>query len=169
MTVKLLATGVAAAAAIGAAGLVSTTPAVQVAPVVFDSPLPRDPAPNPPPPSDLPTAEELTGILDNLVDPEVSDQVKSGLVAGGLQPHQANVLDRRLRQAGRQGGLPLQFAATNIQSTGPTEVSTDVTVTGPKLAAPISKTITFTNQNGWLLSQDAADELVEGIVGRLPN
>jgi hypothetical protein len=29
--------------------------------------------------------------------------------------------------------------------------------------------VTFTDQNGWMLSQNGADELMEEIVGRLPN
>ncbi|OBJ71995.1 hypothetical protein, partial [Mycobacterium sp. 1274756.6] len=125
--------------------------------------LPADPA------TALPTAEELTGILDNLVDPEVSDEVKSDLVAGGLDRHRANVFNHKLRQAGHHGALPLTFTADNITAAGENTVTSDVTVTGPKMASPIEKNVTFVNQNGWMLSQAAGDELVEAIVGRLPN
>lgn len=172
-TTKIFATSVAAVAVLGTAGLASMSvaaPSVPAAqPVVFDSPLPLDPPPSPAPDADLPTAETLTGLLDNLVDPETSDELKSDLVAGGLKRHQANVLDHKLRQAGRRGELPLTFTADNIQSTGDNAVSADVTVTGPKIPAPIEKNVTFVNENGWMLSQDTADELVEAIVGRLPN
>ncbi|MCV7314900.1 hypothetical protein H7J77_05020 [Mycolicibacillus parakoreensis] len=174
-TKKIFATGVTAVAVLGTAGLAATTvaesPAPAVHPVVFDTPLPLDPPPTPAPApaADLPTAETLTGLLDNLVDPQTSDELKSDLVAGGLQRHQANVLDHKLRQAGRRGELPLTFTADNIQSTGENTVSSDVTVTGPKIPSPIEKNVTFVNENGWMLSQDTADELVEAIVGRLPN
>lgn len=171
MAIKRLAVGGAAVAAAGVVGFVAVTAAestpVAVAPVVFSAPLPLDPAPAPA--ADLPAAEQLTGILDNLVDPEVSDEVKSDLVAGGLQRHQANVLDRKLRKAGHRGELPLTFTAENIQAAGDNTVSADVTVTGPKIPSPIEKNVTFVNENGWMLSQDTADELVEAIVGRLPN
>lgn len=132
-------------------------------PTVFYAPHPQDP-----PAANLPSAEQLTGILDNLVDPRVSDEVKSGLVAGGLQRHQADVLDHQLRRLGHHGGLPLTFAANDIAATGPGTISADITATGPTLPAPITKPVAFTDQNGWMLSQNGADELMEEIVGRLP-
>lgn len=169
MTAKPLIVGVLSICVIGAGGTAATAPATaDVASIAAGVPRPLDPPPPAPAPA-LPTAEELTGILNNLADPEVSDEVKSGLVAGGMDRHRANVLNARLRKTGHEGGLPLTFTVADITSTGPDTVTGDVTVTGPKLAAPISRTATFTNQGGWLLSQDSADDLVEEIVGRLPN
>ncbi|MGV0624797.1 hypothetical protein [Mycolicibacter minnesotensis] len=165
MFAKLLTVGVGVAAAIAVPGVAAAEVPSPAPLTVFHAPHPQDPPPAP----DLPAAEQLTGILDNLVDPRVSDQVKSGLVAGGLQRHQADVLDHQLRRLGRHGGLPLTFTAADITSTGPSTVSADVTVTGPTLAAPITKPVTFTDQNGWLLSQNSADELMEEVVGRLPH
>ncbi len=179
-TTKIFATSVAAVAVLGTAGLAASAADAPVAPptvqpVVFDSPLPLDPPPSPEPaPADpaaaaLPTAEDLTGILNNLVDPDVSDEVKSDLVAGGLDHHRANVFNHKLREAGHHGALPLTFTVANIEPTGADTVSADVTVTGPKMASPIEKNVTFVNENGWLLSQADGEELVEAIVGRLPN
>lgn len=79
------------------------------------------------------------------------------------------MLDHQLRRLGHHHGLPLIFTASDIASTGPDTVSADITATGPTLPAPITKPVTFTDQNGWMLSQNGADELMEEIVGRLPN
>lgn len=159
MSVKLLAVGIGVAAMIGAAGVATAEPAPAPA---IDQPL--DPAA-----AALPAPAQLTGILDDLVDPQVPDEVKSRLVAGGLQHHQTAVLDHRLREMGRRGGLPVTFTATDITAAGPNTVTSVVTAVAPKLPSPITRTVTFTNENGWLVSQDGADELIEEIVGRLPN
>lgn len=165
MFVKLFTAGVGVAAVIGLPAVAAAEPLTQPPLTVFQTPHPQDP----PSAASLPSAEELTGILDNLVDPKVSAEVKSGLVAGGLKRHQADVLDHQLRRLGHHGGLPLTFTAADITSTGTDTVSADITATGPTLAAPITKPVTFTDQNGWMLSQNGADELMEEIVGRLPN
>ncbi|HYB38185.1 MAG TPA: hypothetical protein VEF72_22265 [Mycobacterium sp.] len=166
MTVKLLATSVAAVAAIGAAaasvttvaaGMTSTNPAAfQVQPVVLGVPLPLDPpAPN------LPTADELTDILTNLADPGVSYTKKNVLVQGGISPGEGHGVDHELRKAARDGDLPLSFNVTNIQPAGPNAASADVAISGPKLPAPVTKNLTFINQGGWVLSQDSAMALVQ--------
>lgn len=157
--------GIGLAAAIAMPGVAVAETAGQPPLPVFHAPHPQDP----PPAVTLPGAEQLTGILDNLVDPQVPAEVKSGLVAGGLQHHQADVLDHQLRRLGRHGGLPLTFTAANITSTGPETASADITVTGPALPSPVTKPVTFTDQNGWMLSQNGADELMEEVIGRLPN
>ena len=70
VTLKFLVAGAAAAAVVGgaAAGL-SALPAPagapQVTPVVFGAPLPLDPA------ADVPSADQLTGVLNGLADPSV--------------------------------------------------------------------------------------------------
>lgn len=165
MSVKLLAIGLGLTAAIAAPGVAAAEALSQSPLTVFQAPHPQAP----PSAADLPGAGQLTGILDDMVDPRVSDEVKSGLVAGGLQRHQADVLDHQLRRLAHHGGLPLTFAATNITSIGPDTVSADITTAGPALPAPITKPVTFTNQNGWMLSENGADELMEEVVGRLPH
>ena len=92
---KSIATGVAAVAAIGAAaagvtsiasGVAST---VQVRPVAVGAPLPRDPAPV----ANVPTADQLTGLLDSLADPNVPFASKSNLVEGGISGTEAHIAD----------------------------------------------------------------------------
>lgn len=169
MDAKILAAGIAAVAATGAASLaaLTTTPGDaapdRVQPAVFDVPLPREPAPSPPAPAPaaLPTAEELTGILDNLVDPAAPYQDKNILVQGGITPQQGHMLDHQLRHAEHNGELPLTFSVANIAPADAGDASADVTVAGPKLPAPITKNITFANQNGWMLSYESVQGLVE--------
>jgi hypothetical protein len=169
MTVKVLATGFAAVVVIGAAvGLTAAgDPAtVPVQPVVFGIPVPRDPAPEPPPASDLPTAEQLTDVLTNLSDAGVSYKDKESLVEGGISSGEGHAIDHELRKAYRNGELPLTFDVSNIQTAGPNTASADVAISGPKFPAPVTKPLTFVNQGGWVLSHDSAMALAQAVSAR---
>lgn len=170
MTVKALATGAAAAAAIGAAAAGVTSiayghPAAdQVQLAAVGAPLDPPPSPNPPPPgapAALPTAEQLSSLCDQVTNPGVSYTTKQNLVQGGIPPNEGHEADHRLRQAYRNGNFPEQFNVTNIQQAGP-NVTADVTTTGPKLAAPVTQNYTFANQDGnWVIAHDSAQALLE--------
>ncbi len=162
-TMKSVATGAAAVAAIGAAAagvtsIASVAPTMsQVRPVAVDAPLPQDP----PPGANVPTADQLTGLLNNLSDPGVSYTTKTGLVEGGITSGEGHLVDHELRKAYRDGDLPLSFTVTNIQPSAPNAATADVAISGPKLPAPVTKNLTFINQGGWALSHDSATELVQ--------
>ena len=162
-TVKTIATGVAAVAAIGAAAagvtsIASFTPTMpRVQPVAVGAPLPQDP----PPGANVPTPDQLTGLLNTLSDPGVSYTTKTGLVQGGIDSGEGHLFDHELRKAYRDGEFPLSFNVTNIQPSGPTAATADVAVSGPKLPAPVTRNLTFVNQGGWALSQDSAAQLLQ--------
>ena len=161
MTVKSLATGVAALAAIGAAAagvtcIASVTAASpHVQPVVFGAPLPLDPA------VDLPTPYQLATVLNTLQDPSVSFANKGYLVEGGI-PFPVSIADHELQKAAAKGSLPLMFNVTNIAPTGPGAASANITATGPHLA-PTSENLTFVDQGGWKLSHDSAMTLIQSV------
>lgn len=162
MTVKALATGVAAVAAIGAAAAGVTAqagspPAFQ--PVVFSAPLPADQT------ASLPTPAQLTTVLTGLADPGVPFASKSGLVEGGVSPTEASLADHALQKAAKKGQLPLSFNVSNIAPAGPNAATADVAVSGPKLAAPVTQSVTFVNQGGWMLSRDSAMSLLQAASG----
>ncbi|OBK18188.1 hypothetical protein A5635_02825 [Mycobacterium asiaticum] len=169
-TMKSLAWGVAAVAAIGAAAAGATAVAgppteYQVQPVVFGAPLPLDPAPVPAP-ANLPTAPQLTGILTNLADPNVSFANKGNLVEGGIGGTEARLADHQLKKAAKNGQLPLQFNIANIQPAAePGAATADVAVSGPKLSPPVTQNITFVNQGGWVLSRSSAMQLLQAASG----
>lgn len=159
-TVKLLATSVAAFAVIGgaAAGLASVAaPVDQVQLAAFGAPLPMDPALA----ADVPTADQLTGVLNSLADPSVSFSSKSNLVQGGISGIEAHVADKKLQKAAKNGDLPLSFDVTNIQPAAPGAATADVAVSGPKLTAPVTENVTFVNQGGWVLSRASAMQLLQ--------
>ncbi|OBG92084.1 hypothetical protein A5697_08320 [Mycobacterium sp. E3251] len=161
-TVKLLATSVAAFAAIGgaAAGLASVAaPVDQVQLAAVGAPLPQDPAPVAA--ADVPTADQLTGVLNSLADPSVSFSSKSNLVQGGISGIEAHVADKKLQKAAKNGDLPLSFNVTNIQPAAAGSATADVAVSGPKLTSPVTQNITFVNQGGWVLSRASAMELLQ--------
>ncbi|MDT5141662.1 MAG: hypothetical protein QOI30_227 [Mycobacterium sp.] len=167
MTVKLLATGVAAVATIGAAaaGVASAVAggasALQVRPVVLGAPL--DPPPPPPPGAPpLPSPEQLSDLATRVTDPGVSYETKFGLVENGISADEGHVADHDLRKAFRNGNFPEQFNVTNIQPVGPNGVTADVAITGPKFAGPVNKQLAFVDQGGtWVLQHDSAIALVQ--------
>ncbi|MDT5170071.1 MAG: hypothetical protein QOD02_3402 [Mycobacterium sp.] len=165
MTVKLLATGVAAVATIGAAaaGMASAVAggasALQVRPVVLGAPLDPPPPPGAPP---LPSPEQLSDLATRVTDPGVSYETKFGLVENGISADEGHVADHDLRKAFRNGNFPEQFNVTNIQPVGPNGVTADVAITGPKFAGPVNKQLAFVDQGGtWVLQHDSAIALVQ--------
>jgi hypothetical protein len=166
MTVKLLVTGVAAVATIGAAAAGATlvasggAAALQVRPVVLSAPL--DPPPPPPGAAPLPSPETLSDLCNRVTDPGVSYETKFGLVENGISGDEGHVADHDLRKAFRNGNFPEQFAVSNIQPVAPNAVSADVAITGPKFAGPVNKQLAFVDQGGtWVLQHDAAIALVQ--------
>jgi hypothetical protein len=168
-TAKSIATGVAAIAAIGAAaaGLTSTaTPAGPTASQVqlsaVGAPLPQDPAPAPAPApgAAIPTADQLTDLLNNLADPSTPFANKSNLVEGGISPTEAHLADHEFNKAAKNGDLPLAFNVANIQPGASGSVTADVSVSGPKLATPVTQNVTFVNQGNWMLSRASAMQLI---------
>ncbi|OBH33598.1 hypothetical protein A5692_13820 [Mycobacterium sp. E342] len=160
-TVKLLAAGVAAFAVIGgaaAAAASSAAPVDQVRLAAVGAPLPQDPAPVA---ADVPTADQLTGVLNSLADPSVPFASKSNLVQGGISGIEAHVADKKLQKAAKNGDLPLSFDITNIQPAAAGTATADVAVSGPKLTSPVTQNITFVNQGGWVLSRASAMELLQ--------
>jgi hypothetical protein len=170
VTVKSLATAIAAVAAIGAAAAGVTciasangeSPRVQ--PVVFGAPLPLDPiAPAVPvvPAAGLPSADQLTTVLNTLQDPSVSFANKGYLIEGGV-PVPAGLADHELQKAAAKGSLPLTFQFTSITPAGLGTAATTLTATGPHLA-PTYENLTFVNQGGWKLSHDSAMTLIQSV------
>lgn len=160
MTLKSLATGVAALTAVGAAaaGATSEAPVTQITPevqsAVFGVPVRQEPAP------EMPSADELIGVLSNLGDPGVPFTNKAGVIEGGIGPMEANVADKRLQKAAQRGQLPLSFDVDSIAPTGPSAATTEVTVSGPKLK-PRTLNMNFVNQDGWKLSRPSAMALMQ--------
>jgi hypothetical protein len=166
MTTKLFATGVAAIATIGAAaaGVTSLSVALapQVTPVVLSAPLDPPPAPPAPGQPPLPSPEQLSDVCNRVTDPGVSYETKVGLVENGIPPGEGHVADHDLRKAFRNGNFPEQFAVSNIQPIPGNGVKADVSITGPKFAGPVDKTLVFIDQGGtWVLQHDSALALVQ--------
>ncbi|WP_406814980.1 hypothetical protein [Mycobacterium sp. M23085] len=168
-TVKTVAAGVAALAIVGgaAAGVASvatpSAPAAGVRLATVGAPLPQDPPPaQPVAGADVPTADQLTGVLTTLADPNVSFSSKGNLVQGGIGGMEAHVADKKLQKAAKNGDLPLSFDVTNIQPTAAGSASADVAVSGPKLPSPVTQNVTFVNQGGgWVLSRTSAMALLQ--------
>lgn len=170
-SVKAIATGVAALGAIGAAAIgvtsiasVSAVSAADVQLAAVGAPLPQDPppaVPAPAPGANLPTSDQLTGVLNSLADPSVPFANKSNLVEGGISGTQAHLADHEFKKAAEKGDLPLSFNIGNIQPGAPGSVTADVSISGPKIPNPVTQNITFINQGGWVLSRASAMQLIQ--------
>jgi hypothetical protein len=168
VTVKSLATGMAALAAVGAAAagvtciasVTAVSPGVQ--PVVFGAPLPLDPVA--PVGVDLPTSDQLATVLNTLQDPSVSFANKGDLVEGGI-PYPVGLADHELQKAASKGSLPLTFNITNIVPAGPGAATATITASGPRLA-PTPEYLRFVDQGGWKLSHDSAMTLISAVRSR---
>jgi hypothetical protein len=163
-TVKSIAAGVAALAAVGgaAAGAASVAPHSGLAQVQLSAvgaPLPQDPPPVPG--ANLPTAAQLTALMNSLVDPGVPFANKSNLIEGGINGMQATMADRRLQKAAANGELPLTFNITNIQPGAPGSATADVTISSPKRPNSATENWTFVNQGGWMMSRASAIQAVK--------
>ena len=137
---------------------------MQVRPVVLSTPLDPPPPPPAPPgaPAALPSPEQLANLCNQVTDPGVSYETKFGLVENGISADEGHVADHDLRKASRNGNFPEQFNVTNIQPAGPTAVSANVAITGPKFAGPVNKQLAFINDGGnWIMQHDAAIALVQ--------
>jgi len=158
-----LASGVSAVAAIGAAAAGATSIAFaspvadQVQTVAFGTPLPQDPAPA----ASVPTASQLTGLLNSLADPSVPFANKSNLVEGGISGTEAHMADHQLKKAAKNGDLPLSFGVANIQPATGGSATADVSVSGPKIASPVTQNVTFVNQGSWMVSRNSAMALLQ--------
>lgn len=164
MTQKLLATCVAAAAILGGAAAGTTAaisitasgyPAVQ--PVVFGAPMPLDPATDVA--VDVPTTDQITGVLNSLADPGVPFASKAYLVEGGIGRIEARTADALMKNAVAKGQIPLSFTVGGITPVGPGAASATVTAAGPGMA-PTTQTVTFVDQGGWKLSRSSASTVM---------
>jgi len=157
VTLKLLATGVAAAAVIagGATSVVSITPTTSptVAPVVFGVPMPLDPA------VDLPSADQLNSVLYGLADPSVPFANKGYLVEGGIGRLEAKTADALMKNAVAKGQVPLNFSVAGIAPAGPAAATATITASGPSMPAT-TQAVTFVDQGGWKLSRTSASTVL---------
>ena len=160
MTQKLLATCVAAATIAGGAaaaitGAVSITASVSpaVQPVVFGAPLPLDPA------LDIPSTDQITGVLNGLADPGVPFANKSYLIEGGIGRIEARTADALMKNAVARGQMPLNFSVGDIPPVGPGAASATVTAVGPSMPST-TQTVTFVDQGGWKLSRSSASTVL---------
>jgi hypothetical protein len=160
---KSVVTGLAAFATIGAAAagvtsLATTShPGLPVKPVVFSAPLDQT--------TTLPTADQLSGVLNGLADPNVPFANKSGLVEGGISGSQAAMGDHEIKKAAKKGELPLAFTVSNIAPAAGNGATAAVGISGPKIQPPVTQTLTFVNQGGWMLSRDSAMTLIQAATG----
>ncbi|WP_322857667.1 hypothetical protein [Mycobacterium shigaense] len=168
-SLKAIATGVAAVGAIGGAAVgvtsIASLPAAgatQVRLAAVGAPLPQDPPPPAPASAaNVPTADQLTGLLNTLADPSVPFASKSNLVEGGIGGTEAHIADHKLQKAAEKGDLPLTFNITNIQPSAAGSATADVAVSGPKIPSPVTQNVTFVNQGSWMLSRASAMELLQ--------
>lgn len=156
MTLKLLATGVAAAAIVAGAAAGVTSVAVSnpaaspaVSPVVFGAPLPQAPAP------ELQSA--LVATLDGLQSGGSFSGTKASYIQGGLGRIEGITADRAFSNASAKGYFPLSFIVADIDQEGPTATA-NVTATAANgaIATQSIQFIAGPSPTGWQLTKSSA-------------
>ncbi|MET0703394.1 MAG: hypothetical protein ABWY93_27435 [Mycobacterium sp.] len=163
MTLKSLATGVAAVAVVGAAAAGVTSIASgasfaqpQVQPVVFGIPMPQTPAPE--------LSGALTQTLSALAGGGSFSGAKSAYVEGGVGRIEGIAADRAYANAAAKGQFPLTFTVANIDQNGPIATA-DVTATAAT-GATASQPMTFIagpSPSGWVVSKASALNLLSSV------
>ena len=165
MTLKHLATGMAAAAIIGgvAAGVTSVafatpmaSPAVQ--PVVFGAPLPQTPAP------ELQSA--LVATLDGLQGGGSFSGSKAAFIQGGLGRIEGITADRAFSNASAKGYFPLSFTVADIDQQGPTATA-NVTATASQRRRREPEHPVHRRPEPHRLAADEVVSAVADVLGRL--
>ena len=156
MTLKHLATGMAAAAIVGgaAAGVTSVafstpmaSPAVQ--PVVFGAPLPQTPAPG--------LQSALVATLDGLQGGGSFSGAKASFIQGGLGRIEGVTADRAFSNASAKGYFPLSFTVADIDQQGPTATANVVaTAANGAVANQSIQFIAGPSPTGWQLTKSSA-------------
>lgn len=160
MTLKLLATGVAAAAIVSgaAAGVTSVafstpvaSPAVQ--PVVFGAPLPQTPAPE--------LQSQLVATLDALQSGGSFSGAKASYIQGGLGRIEGVTADRAFSNAAAKGYFPLSFSVVDIDQNGPVATA-NVTATAANgsTASQAFEFIAGPSPTGWQVTRSSALSLL---------
>lgn len=155
MTLKYLATGVAAAALVGAAaaGVTSIASPAQVAsPAVmlanYDGLLPMEPV------ADVPSSDQLLAVLNGLGNPGVKFRDKGQFVEGGIGFTYGGLADRYFADK-----YPLTFTVGQPYAVAPGVANAPVTAVGTGFG-PYNQELTFVNQGGWKLSRASVEQLV---------
>ncbi|MEO3759176.1 hypothetical protein ABGB19_12920 [Mycobacterium sp. B14F4] len=168
MTLKTLVTGLmtgaAAAAVVGGAAagvtsiaspIVSASPAV--APVVWDIPMPQQPA------QDL--QGPLLATLNGLAGGGSFRGAKEAYIEGGIGRIEGITADRAYSNAAAKGVFPLSFGLGPVQQNGPT-ATTNVTATAAN-GTTASQVVTFVQSplspTGWQISKGSALSLLSSV------
>lgn len=156
---KLLATGIGAAAIVGAAAAgvtsaaYSTPAAPAVAPVVFGAPLPQAPAPE--------LQSQLVATLDALQSGGSFSGAKASYIEGGLGRIEGVAADRAFTNASAKGMFPLSFTVADIDQNGPVATA-NVTATaanGSQASQPI-QFVQGPSPTGWQVTKSSAMTLL---------
>jgi hypothetical protein len=159
VTLKTLVTGLAAVAAVGgaAAGVTSiasdvTSPSPAVQPVVWDIPMPQEPAPD--------LQAQLMQTLQALASGG-SFAGKAPFIQGGIGRIEGIAADRAYNRAAAEGKFPLTFNVSNIDQEGGV-ANADVTATSA-LGTTATETVQFVagpSPSGWQISKQSALSLL---------
>ena len=110
----------------------------------------------------LPTAQELSDVLNRAVDPNIPTAEKTDTVVNGEQAPQ---LFDALTAAKQQSGATLQVVDPVLPALTPGNASATVNITLPNQPPQVISEVEFVNDNGkWKLDQRWACTLVQNVL-----
>lgn len=121
--------------------------------------------PGPPPGAPVPTAEQVTAILNQLTDPAIPDADKATLVEGGLSPDEMSQNDQGLAKLDRHHALPFAFTVTDVQPAINNLAGVTAALTGPRQPVPVIRPLVLVDHDGtWQLTHDSYDPTLVNMV-----
>lgn len=111
----------------------------------------------------VPTVDQVVGIMDELMDPNIPAVNKGNIVTPGFTPDEAGTIDDHLHRMDAAGLLPYNFVVTDIVSAPANLAGATVTVTGsPKQHGSAPQPIVLADQGRhWLITHDAARTVLD--------
>jgi hypothetical protein len=113
---------------------------------------------------DVPTPDQVTGIMNELTDPNIPAANKGDIVSPPFDDHQARAVDAILNYCRTWGMLPVPFIVTNIQP-APNHMA-GATVSNPRVwhLRAGGGPVVLVNQGGrWMLTSDSAVNAVKQV------
>jgi hypothetical protein len=106
---------------------------------------------------DVPSVDELVGIMQQLTDPNIPAMSKGNIVTPGFTPDEAETVDDHLHRTNAFGYLPYDFVVADIEPAPANQAGATVTTTEGHRHRTGPAPIVLVNQGGhWLITHDTA-------------
>ncbi|ORX08458.1 hypothetical protein [Mycolicibacillus trivialis] len=120
---------------------------------------------DPPPVGPVPSSDQVAAVMHQLSDPHAPDEVKSGLVDGGLSPAELGELGGLVNDLAFRAELPLNFAVTDIVAAPGDVAGMTVSATTWLMTRAVVEPMVLIHDDGtWRLTHDSFTPTFLGVL-----